>query len=120
MAEIVVYLRVQPTPEDKLAMDEAFGYILPKVMYVSNGVEPDVAPPMTVEYNGLVGRESGWRYMTVYYPSENFVVKASFRGLGMIALAYDIGNRTFAELLDKATLFPDNILHLYRRSDWVQ
>lgn len=39
MAEFVVDLRVQPSVEDKLAMDEAFGS-LSKVTYVTDGVRP--------------------------------------------------------------------------------
>ncbi|KAF8923513.1 hypothetical protein BGZ47_004709, partial [Haplosporangium gracile] len=98
MAEIVVYLRVQPTPEDKLAMDTAFDFILPSVTYVTDGVKPDVNPTFTVEYNGLVGEESGHRYVTLHYERENVVIKASFSGLGMAALASEIGNRTVREL----------------------
>lgn len=113
MAEFVVYLRVQPTVEDKLAMDKAFGS-LSRVTYVTDGVNPDVNPRFTVEYNGLVGETSGRRYVTLHYEAEGVVIKASFSGLAMAVLAYDIGNRTVDELVDKADCSPDKIMYLYR------
>lgn len=114
MAKFVVYLTVQPTVEDKLAMDEVFGFMLDGVTYVTDGVRPDVLPDFTVEYSGLVGEKSGHRYVTLHY-EDNVFLKASFTGLGMAALASEIGNRTLEELVDKANHSPDNILHLHRR-----
>lgn len=113
MAEFVVYLRVQPTVEDKLAMDEAFGSSS-RVIYVTDGVKPDITPPFTVEYNGLVGETSGRRYVTLHYESHNVVIRAAFSGLGMAVLAFDIGNRTVDELVDKSDYSPDKIMYLYR------
>nr|KAF9419368.1 hypothetical protein BGZ76_004249 [Entomortierella beljakovae] len=113
MAEFVVYLRVQPTDEDRSAMDSAFDFMLPRVIYVTDGVAPDVVPSFSVEYSGLVGEKSGHRYVTLHY-DEGVVIKASFSGLGMAALASEIGNRTLEELVDKADHSPDEILHLHR------
>ncbi|KAF9433055.1 hypothetical protein BGZ76_009953 [Entomortierella beljakovae] len=112
MAEIVVYLRVQPTLEDKAEMDKEFDFILPSVTYVTDGVEPDVVPSFTVEYNGLVGEETGLKYVTLHYEG-GVVIKASFSGLGMAALASEIGNRSLKELVSKANRLPDQILHLH-------
>lgn len=115
MAKFVVYLTVQPTVEDMLAMDEAFGFMLSGVTYVTDGERPDVLPDFTVEYGGLVGVKSGHRYVTLHYEDEDVFIKASFTGLGMAALASEIGNRTLEELVVKANHSPDNILHLHRR-----
>lgn len=66
-----------------------------------------------MEYNGLVGETSGHRYVTLHYEAEGIVIKTTFSGLGMVALAADIGNGTVDELVDKADYSPDKIMHLY-------
>jgi hypothetical protein len=114
MAEFVVYLRVQPTPEDKQAMDDEFDSMLPRVTYVTDGVRPkDMNPCFTVEYNSLVGETSGRRFVTLHYEPEDVVIKASFTGLGMAALAAGIGNRSLDDLVDKAEHSPDQIMYVY-------
>lgn len=96
-------------------MDKAFGSSLDEVAYVSDGVKLDVAPrSFSVEYCGLVGEKSGLPYVTLHYEDRNILVKASFNGLSMAALADEIGNRTVQELVDKASYHPDNILGYYR------
>ncbi|KAF9398807.1 hypothetical protein BGZ76_008030, partial [Entomortierella beljakovae] len=79
-------------------MDEAFSYQLPNVIYATDDTIIDKSAPFTVEYNGLVGEESGLRYVTLHYECENVVIKASFRGLESALIAAEIGNRTLDEL----------------------
>ncbi|KAF9434458.1 hypothetical protein BGZ76_007998 [Entomortierella beljakovae] len=113
MIVYVVYLRVQPSVEDKKAMDDAFSFALPHVMYVTDVVKPDVIPYIYVEYNGLVGETSGQHYVTLHYVEENVVIKASFSGLRMAMLGYEMGKFLVEELVDKAKRAPDNIMYLY-------